>query len=142
MNKSALILTASLILGFGMGTTTTSSQAASWHKGTPAALKGVWRTHRDKIATKTYEYYILKIKGTKIHDISVESHQGSITEDVGPMYVHNVHYRYRGNHTYQIKAKNDIGNTAMQLRIRWINRYKIRTYMNNGNHWVGGNYYR
>ncbi|MCT3393087.1 hypothetical protein [Lentilactobacillus hilgardii] len=129
-------------LGVGMFLSSSQVSASVWHKGMPNALKGTWRTHNRKIVKGTYEYYILKIKGSRIDGTMFANTHGHIQEDAGPINVYNTHYRYLGNHVYRIRAKNALGNASTQINLKWLNKHTMQTYWKSGNKWVVEGYYR
>lgn len=102
MKAKTMIATALLTAGLGFGTASTSANAATWHKGTPRALRGKWKCNLHK---KSYPHW----GNVKIYsNLITEQFQGDPTT-----YLTNVKYKAFGHYHYKLrglaKTKSGIG---------------------------------
>lgn len=90
MNKlRSFVVLVTLVLGLSvLSPVTQTAQAASWHKGTPKALRGKWRVKH--VSTSTEHLHI-----TKSHVYLYSS---------GPFNLKNVKYKKIGSHTYKVRG--------------------------------------
>lgn len=94
------LMVATMVLAFtGVFSIATTTQAATWHAGTPTALRGVWRTK----TAHSMRYYIHVGKSTyndeQVYDTKTHSY---ITD---PFRLTQVVYHHKsGSHYYYIKG--------------------------------------
>ena len=113
MRKSILVslaLTASLFAG--VGATSTTANAASWHKGMPKALQGTWKTKYSKAFGTSFK---LKIGKNYAH-----------AQGLDPDYLNNTHYRYLGHHEYKVNGYEPIYSKKTRTHYyKWISKHHI-----------------
>ncbi|MBT9671773.1 hypothetical protein GPK34_06980 [Secundilactobacillus kimchicus] len=105
------MLTLSAGLIGGVLTTTTSADAATWHKGMPAALRGTWKAKHTGPAAPNNN--IIKIWST--------SYAWS------PSYTHsrNTRYAYLGHHKYRILEDVSWSKKSMGTTFKWYSKHHI-----------------
>ncbi|GAX05156.1 hypothetical protein IWT25_00459 [Secundilactobacillus pentosiphilus] len=116
-----------MALGIFSAANTQSASASSYHKGTPTALRGYWRTkihknyynhggHRDH----WWGYFHAAIKSSNIR---IDAVQG------GAYGANKMSYRYAGNHTYYLKGKEEMGPGTvytLKWKIKKLSSNKIK----------------
>lgn len=126
MKKSILIMLALSGLVGGVGATTTTANAATWHKGVPKALRGIWKHHDSGVGT-------------------VALHNGKDSIKLvgfdGPDRFSNLHYTYLGHHQYKLIGHEvfyspNRNTRTGSLHFKWYSKHHIKI--------TGGgyNYYR
>lgn len=116
MRTKTMITTALLTAGLGIGAASTTANAANWHKGTPSALRGKWKT-------KAYYYYDGTGRDYRTyitrHSIISEIHGlNGGTSDQGNPLVQHCSYKYVGHHLYKFKGTS-LGTVPSTCLIKW-----------------------
>jgi hypothetical protein len=120
MKTKTFLVTAALSAGLCFGMTTTNTQAASWHKGTPAALRGHWTSHK----YWQYGYWNYNTSVISKHMLDSMIHAiGSSSDAIMPT-IWRPKYRYLGNHLYTIKGMG-LGGFKAHSWIKWQNHHSI-----------------
>ncbi|KRL56269.1 hypothetical protein FC95_GL001483 [Lentilactobacillus kefiri DSM 20587 = JCM 5818] len=130
MNKGTQLLAATIVsLGF-LGAATTT-QAATWHHGTPAALRGDWKDKTINIGKrfgikKWYSYESAQVKKT-----SVRAH---LTQSTG-WYITNTKWKYVGSNAYMIVGTNEISELPEVARFTFkrVGHSYVHIYYNGRN---------
>ena len=104
MNKGTqLIVTAIASLGF-LGAVTTSTQAATWHKGTPTALRGHWKDKTINIGKyfgmKKFDSY----ESVRVRKSSVNAY---LTQSAG-WHITDTKWKADGKTAYTIVVRNEL----------------------------------
>ncbi|WP_252904302.1 hypothetical protein [Secundilactobacillus silagei] len=107
----SLALTASLFAGVGV--TSTTANAAGWHKGMPKALQGTWKTKYSKAFGTSFK---LKIGKNYAH-----------AQGLDPDYLNNTHYRYLGSHKYKVTGYEPF--TPRKLKLTTTSGYQNITLL-------------
>lgn len=100
LKKHLWVLLASLGIAFsGIYATTSTAHAATWHKGTPTAIKGTWRT-------KTSHNLQVIIRAGKSTYNNMEAYSTKEHATIaGPYRITNIHYHHKsGSQYYYIKG--------------------------------------
>lgn len=106
-------ITLGLTLGLGLFATQQPAQAAKWHKGTPSAVRGTWKTKSTNISLgskKASSYEKLTIGKTAISDYIYTG-----KNKLG-MKGKSAQYAATGKHTYIIKAKVSKKTTTLHVK--------------------------
>lgn len=115
MKTKAMIATALLTAGLGFGAASTPANAASWHKGTPSALRGKWKTK----PWKAYGYWYDSRSTITKKGISTTEHGfGKAPSDSMPPLLWSTTYKYLGNHLYRINGLT-LGNQSSFCWVKW-----------------------
>lgn len=99
-HRNLLVMLASFAILFaGLGSMATTAHAATWHKGTPTAIRGTWRTKTSK-SLRTY----IHVTSTKYNcDQMYDTKEHAYITD--PYRVTNVYYHHKsGSQYYYIKG--------------------------------------
>lgn len=117
MKKFSVAIIMTIILIFSVGATQIS--ASSWHKGTPRALRGSWRSKM----TKSNDYHNKYHWVYTYFKIAPNEVIGAYSTQSDSLGIINPKYKYIGNHTYKIKGR-WMGKTVWT--IKKVNSQKIR----------------
>lgn len=92
MKVKAIATTATLLIGLGIGLvyTSSSANAATWHRGTPKALRGNWRDSTHKVW--------FHIRKSEIDMYNSYTPGGKFGQGYN-----RLKYKYVGHHTYKFK---------------------------------------
>jgi hypothetical protein len=137
MKTNAAIATALITAGLGIGTGSTVANAASWHNGTPSALRGKWKTktYHNRFVSGYSRTYITK------HSIHTQTHTIGGSSDNMPPIIEHAKYRYLGNHLYTFKGTMYGGNIKTTCLVKWKSHHHIVINPKWG-HNPSENYYR
>lgn len=104
---------------------TQQASASTYHKGTPTAVRGYWRTKMKKLSdggnSYFWSYSFAKIKKNYFSEVMMQA---------GGYSVGKLSYRYAGNHTYYVKGKAYMGTLNLGVfnwKIKKISSKKLRT---------------
>lgn len=120
MKVRTFLIAALLSAGLNFSATNSDVQAAHWHKGTPVALRGHWKSNKYRLYgcwnynTSTISKHMLN---TMVHAI------GSSSDATRPT-VWSPKYKYLGNHLYTIKGMGLAGFKA-HCWIKWKSHHSI-----------------
>lgn len=120
------LLLAVMALGVFSAVNTQSASASSYHKGTPTALRGYWRTKMHKYRGGLHSSYYwgyshLTIKKNSFRDAGIQA---------GAEVPTKLSYRYLGHHTYYLKGSERMGKSMVspfKWKIKKINSKKLTT---------------
>lgn len=134
MKMQTMIATALLTAGLGFGAVGTPANAASWHKGTPSALKGHWRTKMHKATgsvggSKNYHW-------TYLYYSIIGSHVTSTMIQSDSYEIRSTRFKYLGDHTYKIVGKESIDNKLATYTIHKRSKKALTIGMNGYNQTV------
>ncbi|KRK89550.1 hypothetical protein [Lentilactobacillus sunkii] len=129
MKTKTMIATGLLTAGLGLGAVSTTANAASWHKGTPSALRGKWKTKPWTQSGYKYDYRSF-ISAHKIIS-EVRGLNGGPSDMAAPTVQH-ARYKYLGNHLYKFKGTS-LGTSPSSCYIKWKshNHIVIKPWSNN-----------
>lgn len=119
MKAKAMIATALLTAGLGIGAVGTSASAASWHKGSPKFARGNWND--------SYKYP----KGAMCDQLYINSHM-LVMNDNYP-HLSNLHYKVVGHHEYRFRGYEfELKRYKTSCKFHWFNKHHVRYYESNG----------
>lgn len=90
-------------------------EAASWHKGTPVALRGTWTSK-----WKSNNRNRTKITKTSVLTYITEKHGST---DTGKPTTVNQRYKYLGKHIYEFKGT--MYSDSITYKIKYFSKHKI-----------------
>lgn len=108
------------VLGIGLATTVglavgaTSAQAATWHKWTPTALRGTWKSKPVNMVGTTYRYPVIIGKNS----VGIGHGVGDPTVTKSAMYHHKA-----GSHYYYVKSHETLYSNGAQ--VDYFKFYKV-----------------
>lgn len=109
MKARAMIITALLTAGLGIGAASTPVNASSWHKGSPKFLVGSWRTKRYNFQHHKYrDHFFASNRGFAM--VFGRGNGFGVTK--------SMKYKYLGNRTYKLVnhySSGGYGNTTVKL---------------------------
>ncbi|MFD1454544.1 hypothetical protein ACFQ44_02465 [Levilactobacillus lanxiensis] len=99
-----------LAMGLAIGgNTTQNASAATWHRGTPKALRGKWTDGKKEAVLNYYPFIIVKPKEL--------SESG-----IDPVINKHLHYRHKkGSHIYDVR-----GHETMYSHGKLVNYYRFK----------------
>lgn len=110
-----------LVMTLILGLSLTTAQAASWHTGTPAILRGNWnsnaKTETDH-GRKVIVYYSLSFTKKTV------GNSATINKKTLEFRIRPVQYRKTGKHTYLIRTL-FVDSQGTILNVKQINKKKI-----------------
>lgn len=125
--KKTLLALATVALALPLFGSTT--KAASWHRGTPTALRGYWKSYNRSLH-HTFTYKITK--------------SSAYATGFDPDYIKSTRYKYLGHHYYVINGYEPLYSKKRTNRyFKWFNSHHMANSGVKGKYdryW--GNYYK
>lgn len=104
------------MIGLGFGNQQVS--ASSWHKGTPSALRGTWKTRPKHFGSGRFAGYRVDTTYITKYTLSSKDHVLNGPTDVGSVLAFHAHYKYLGHHLYKFKGTS-YGTLKSTVWIKW-----------------------
>ncbi|WP_203638024.1 hypothetical protein [Levilactobacillus wangkuiensis] len=106
LGMTVIALATGLAIG---GSTTQTASAATWHRGTPKALRGEWVDRKRSAIGNFQPSFVVKANGLEVSGID-------------PVINKHMHYRHKkGSHIYDVK-----GHETMYSHGKLINYYRFK----------------
>ncbi|AQW20749.1 hypothetical protein PL11_001870 [Lentilactobacillus curieae] len=129
MKKTVLALLVSAGLFGGLTITSANTEAATWHQGTPKALRGTWKTKPNRFFGNVV--FTIRIGKNYSHAMGSD-----------PDFLNKVKYQYLGHHYYKIRGIETVYSHKPTTRyFKWDSKHHIQ-YNTTRSMKYGESYYR
>lgn len=136
MRPKLLIIALAAVSAFAVTGPINVQASTKWHKGTPTALRGKWKTPRMAITAhkadrfnRDIAYYVVKIKATKK---AFYFNDGASIGGVPS----TVKWRKDGKHTYLLRERAEDGTKQpIHFTVKLHNHHSVSLKMNGYSYW-------